>query len=62
MTSRDLNVGDPVSKGQQLPVLDPTLLRLALVSLEGRPRPFHKRLLSTPKVYEQAPAGADQDR
>ena len=32
MTSRDLNVGDPVSKGQQLATLDPTLLRLALVS------------------------------
>lgn len=32
MTSRDLNVGDPVSMGQQLATLDPTLLRLALVS------------------------------
>ena len=40
MTSRDLNVGDPVSKGQQLATLDPTLPRLALVSLEGRPCQF----------------------
>ena len=32
MTSRDLNVGDRVSRGQQLATLDPTLLRLALVS------------------------------
>lgn len=35
MTSRDVNVGDRVSKSQQLATLDPTVARLALVSAKA---------------------------